>query len=69
MSDPTTEVPDPADTVEMTALLARAGITPAPEETERLVRHLQTAREQAALVHGVTAARYEDPLLVHRALS
>lgn len=53
-----------AGRAEMLAILARQGLTPLPEDLPLIQAGYQQALEQKALVHGVTGARYEEPLLV-----
>jgi hypothetical protein len=43
------------------------GIAPPAEDLEALLAAYTTGREQAALLHAVTAARYEEPGLVFAA--
>jgi hypothetical protein len=44
-----------------------AGIEPSADDLPALLLAYETGREQAALVHGVAEARYEEPGLVFSA--
>ena len=58
---------DADDTAEMLAILARHGLTPLEEDLPLIRAGYEQALEQKALVHGLAAARYEEPLLVANA--
>lgn len=45
----------------MTTVLALAGVEPDEAELAPMAAAFAVARENAALVHAVTAARYEEP--------
>jgi hypothetical protein len=51
----------------LATLLTLAGIEPAEAELLPMATAFATARENAALVHAVTAARYEEPGLIFSA--
>jgi hypothetical protein len=55
------------NTEPLTTLLALAEIEPAEAELAPMAAAFATARENAALVHAVTAARYEEPGLIFSA--
>lgn len=60
----TEEQPDAA---QIAALLLRVGIAVPEEELPKLQHNFDTAKDNAALVHGLDVTRYEEPGLVHRA--
>jgi len=56
-----------ADTDTIMELLARQGLTPLAEDLPLIQIAYEQATDQKSLVHGVTGARYEEPLLVAKA--
>ena len=55
------------DAAQIAALMLRVGITVPEEELPSLQYNFDSAKDQAALVHGLGVTRYEEPGLVHRA--
>jgi hypothetical protein len=55
------------DSETLATVLALAGVEPAEAELAPMAAAFATARENAALVHAVTAARYEEPGLIFSA--
>lgn len=49
-------------------LLAAAGVTPSPEEVERLIAARPGTVAALEALHAVEEARYEEPSVVHHAL-
>ena len=51
----------------LATVLALAGVEPAEAELVPMATAFATARENAALVHSVSAARYDEPGLIFSA--